>query len=38
MNFESLSNGTAKHAVRDGDTWLDKFADTKMSLSMSAWK
>jgi hypothetical protein len=36
MNFESLSNGTAKHAVRDGDTWPDKFADTKTRLSMSA--
>ena len=36
MNFGSLSNGTVKHIVRDGDTRLDKSADTKTRLSMSA--
>jgi hypothetical protein len=34
MNFESLSNGTVKHAVFVGDSLLDKFADTKTSQNM----
>jgi hypothetical protein len=32
MNFESLSNGTVKNIVRDGDVRSDEFADTKTRL------
>jgi hypothetical protein len=32
MNFESLSNGTVKNIVHDGDVRLDEFADTKTRL------
>jgi hypothetical protein len=36
MNFESLSNGTVKHIVCDGDVRSDKFADTRTRLSINA--
>lgn len=32
MNFESLSNGTVKNIVRDGDVRSDEFVDTKTRL------
>jgi hypothetical protein len=32
MNFGSLSNGTVKNIVRDGDVRSDEFTDTKTRL------